>query len=162
NAWSTIDVFGGGASCNVATHASGVFDHNTGTNTSIHVNGTNCTLADGSAQHNLWSQAPPFGSWPAVIYVEDNTFNCTSSPPAINVLDGNYGARMVFRFNSIINTGSATCYVEVHGVQGPNRAVQQWELYKNTLASATNGYFGLGFFRGGSGFVWGNRVSSGQ
>lgn len=135
-------------------HPTALWDHNYFFNYAIHTVGTNCSRSDGDYQDQLWAQAPPFGKGDGVVYVEDNTFDGDKS---INWMDGNYGARLVARFNTIANGGG---YLEVHSVQGDNRAVQMWEIYQNTM-TGTGGFFGLAFIRGGSGFVFGNRVPSG-
>lgn len=140
-------------------HPTGLIDNNELHNYRTVVFGTICMLAEGDNQHQLWAQEPPVGGGTGIVYVEDNTI--TSDVPGVsNWIDGNYGARYVARFNSITNSGSAATYVEVHSVQGLGRAVQWWEFYGNTQSGNT-GFFGFAFLRGGSGFLWGNRVPSG-
>jgi hypothetical protein len=158
--WTEINIRGAEANCSSSTvrHASVLIDNNVLINMRILVQGTPCMLSDGNVQHRLWAQAPPAGSWPGIVYIEDNQIQNTHSG-AINWIDGNYGGRYIARFNTITNTGSAATYAEVHSVQGLNRAVQHWEFYKNTLTQTAAGNFGFAFIRGGSGVVWGNRVT---
>ena len=87
------------------------------------------------------------------MYVEDNTFVGTVHQ---NAVDGNYGARFVFRFNTL----SGITYTEAHSVQGANRAVQLWELYGNTYSKPTTDWYPLAFVRGGTGVIFGNRLSA--
>ncbi len=135
-------------------HPTGLIDNNTFHNYRVAViYGSNCLVSEGSYQHQLWAQAPPIGSGTGIIYIEDNTIDGNVHQ---NWVDGNQGARWVGRFNTI----SGTTYMEVHSVQGSNRAVQWWELYKNTQTKPAADFYPLAYIRGGSGMVWGNRVSS--
>jgi hypothetical protein len=139
-------------------HPTGLIDNNTFLNYRVAViygAGCNITESQGSAQHQLWAQAPPMGGGVGVIYIEDNVI--TAAPGVFqNWVDGNYGARWVARFNTI----NGETHMEVHSVQGEGRAVQWWELYKNSHTKSQASFFPLAYIRGGSGMVWGNRVSA--
>ncbi len=99
-------------------------------------------VSEGDHQDMIWAQEPGFGTAEGV-YVEDNTF-----ANGTNAVDCNYAGQFVFRFNTVTNT-----YLEVHSVQGNNRACQRWEIYNNTLSNTT---WVVAFLRGGSGYVFGN------
>jgi hypothetical protein len=135
-------------------HPTTLWDHNEFFNYAIHTQGSNCMRAEGDFQDQLWAQAPPFGKGEGVVYVEDNVFRGDNT---INWMDGNYAGRYVARFNTIKTGGG---YWEVHSVQGDNRAVQMWEQYHNTYEGRGE-FFGAGFIRGGSGFIFGLRVPPG-
>ncbi len=98
------------------------------------------------------------GSGTGIVYMEDNRF----SGPAgcIDWADGNWGARIAARFNSI---DSPQCYFETHGTgqTGANNRGFHWlELYGNSHVNSTQ-FFGLAFIRGGTGMIWGNRINAG-
>lgn len=84
------------------------------------------------------------------VYLEDNYIKPTGTRGAT---DGESGARFVFRYNVCFSTSCQN-----HGAEASyNRSGRKFEVYKNlfilepgkTKAAAT-------FWRGGSGFVWGN------
>lgn len=147
--WRVIEVSGGAP----AGHPTGLVDNNEFRNYAVHVNGTNQSFGDGPEQHQLWAQNVPIGSGPGVVYVESNTFFGTTHQ---NAVDGNYGARFVFRFNSL----SGMTYVEIHSVQGANRAVQLWELYDNSFGKSQSDWYPLAMVRGGTGVIFGNRLTA--
>lgn len=135
-------------------HPQGVVDSNQIVDISIKTDGTNFGMDEANYQNVLWSQQTPLGGGTQIVYIEDNVF--TGSTANINFADANYGARYVFRFNTAGGQG----YVEIHSVQGFNRAVQRWEVYKNTMTSPTGQWPGIAFIRGGSGVAFGNRLSA--
>ena len=151
--WSIIDISGDGPT---AKHPTGLIDNNVFLNFSIHVNGTNFTLTDGNTQHALWSQPTTLGDFTDVVYVEDNSFTSTPATGFQNFADGNYGARWVWRFNTHNGHGTG---VEIHSVQGPNRAVRRWEIYGNSWSKNTQSFYPVAFIRGGSGVVFDNTAS---
>jgi hypothetical protein len=148
-------------SCNEVTplHPSVLYDNNQFQDRRVVVVGTLCNWNDGSAQHRLWAQTPPRGSWPGIVYLEDNTFTATSGGAMQGWIDGNYGARYVGRFNTLSGASGSGPYIEVHSVQENNRAVQWWEFYGNSQNLTAANYFGLGFLRGGSGIFFGNTLT---
>jgi len=169
-AYGSIGIWGEPATnCDGPTHVhpSVLYDHNAFNNVRVLAAGTACAGAtEFHAQHRLWAQTPPVGSWPEMVYVENNTFTSIAPPfPAdgglINFVDTNYGGRYVARFNTIASgPGVRGAYAEVHGIQGLNRASQWKEIYKNTHAVGFENFFGLAFIRSGSGVLWGNRVGA--
>lgn len=147
SAWGLVDIFGGGPT--IGKHPTGLVDHNTFSGVAVHVNGSNFLRDEGTAQDSLWSQTTVLGDGTDVVYIEDNTF--TGDRP--NYVDGNYGGRYVVRFNTM--SGHATG-VEIHSVQGNNRAVQRWEIYKNTVSKPGASFYPVAFIRGGTGVAFGN------
>jgi hypothetical protein len=152
--WSIIDISGAGPT---AKHPTGLIDNNVFVNFSIHVNGTNFTLNDGNTQHVLWSQPSTLGDFTDVVYVEDNSFTSTPTSGFQNFVDGNYGARWVWRFNTHNGHGTG---VEVHSVQGGNRAVRRWEVYGNSWTKNGESFYPVAFIRGGSGVLFDNTAST--
>jgi len=152
--WSIIDVAGDGP---IAKHPTGLIDNNTFVNFSIHFNGTNFSLTDGNTQHVLWSQPTTLGDFTDVVYVEDNNFTSTPTAGFQNFADGNYAARWVWRFNTHNGHGTG---LEIHSVQGPNRAVRRWEVYGNTWAKSGASFYPVMFVRGGSGVAFDNTASA--
>jgi hypothetical protein len=127
---------------------SGLVDNNTFNNGKVMAAGTNFMRNEGDYQDVLWAQDPGFGTSSGV-YIEDNSF-----ANGINAVDCSYAGRFVFRFNTVTNT-----YLEIHSVQGNNRACQRWEIYKNQLTNTT---WTVAFIRGGSGYVFGNTNNNGH
>ncbi len=148
--WTSIDIWGG----TNTVHPQGLVDNNEFVDISVKSFGTNFQLSEGDFQHVLWSRQTPLGDNSEVVYIEDNAFEGTTSN--INWADSNYAGRFVFRFN----TGTGQGYLEVHSVQGLNRACQRYEIYKNTFSPTVDRWPGLAFIRGGSGVLWGNRLSA--
>ena len=138
-------------------HPQGLVDNNQFKDVTVKSFGTNFQLDEGNYQHVLWAQQTPLGNSTGIVYIEANSFEGTSGN--INFADSNYGGRYVFRFNTAIGRG----YLEVHSVQGDNRAAQRTEIYKNTFtySSIAGGWPGIAFIRGGSGAVFGNRLVGG-
>lgn len=140
---------------------SGLIDHNTFVYSRLVVNGTTTTAlttAAGNTQpmHNIWSTDPDFGGSTGV-YIEDNIMSQDATKGLPGVVDCNYGGRYVFRYNTV--TIHTTYANEVHGVQGPNRACQRWEIYRNTMTLTGAHNFTMSMIRGGSGFHFDNVLS---
>jgi hypothetical protein len=148
--WAPMEIKGGSS----AVHPQGIVDNNLLVDISIHANGTAFQLDEGDQQNTLWAQRTPLGDSTAIIYIEDNHYQNTSGN--INNADSNYAGRYVYRFN---NTTSGRQTVEVHSVQGDNRASQRWEIYGNSGANSS-GFSGTAFIRGGSGVAFGNRLTA--
>jgi hypothetical protein len=132
-------------------HPQGLIDNNEIVDISIKTNGTNFGLDEADYQHVLWAQTPPIGAADRIVYVESNTFSGSSAN--INFADGNYSGRYVFRFNQLQGRG----YIEIHSIQGLNRAMQWYEIYGNTFNTSPS-WPGIAFIRGGTGIVFGNRL----
>lgn len=142
-------------------HPQGIWDHNRLENVAIHTNGTLMQLSEGSYQHQIWSQDTPLGDSSNVVYVEANHFvsSSSSSSPG-NFTDGNYGGRVVIRFNR--TDGAFATAFEFHSPQGDNRGFQRWELYDNAVTNLDNNdkcFHGLFNLRGGTGVVFNNTMS---
>jgi len=127
----------------------GLMDHNTIHNGRIVLYGEEGSTAG----RYRWAENDDLGTVKA-LYVEHNTFVTTSSSlsNSLNQIDGNWGSRMVVRFNTFTNSR-----VEQHGVQGQNgRAVRIFEIYNNTFTAASPGMFRFFFLRGGTGLAFHN------
>jgi hypothetical protein len=135
-----------------STHPQGVIDHNEVIDIAFHAAGLNSSSM--GPQHALWAKNTQLGDSAEVIYVEANHFKHTANN--VNTCDGNYAGRYVFRFNNT-TSGRQTC--EMHSVQGTNRGLQRWEVYQNS-GSNPSGFSGIAFVRGGSGVIFGNRLSA--
>lgn len=150
-----------GGNNNTGNHPQGIWHHNRLEDVAIHTNGTLMMLSEGNYQHQIWAQDTPLGNSSNVIYVEANHFvsSGTSSSPG-NFTDGNYGGRVVIRFNRT-QGGYATAF-EFHSPQGANRGFQRWELYNNAVTDLDNAdkcFHGLFNLRGGSGVIFNNTMS---
>jgi hypothetical protein len=132
----------------------GLIDENIFVNARIYVSGSaqNFSDGDGTNQHELWARALDLGG-PSAVYIENNTFEMTAPG---NVIDGNYGGSYVARFNTITSPGEGYV-IEVHSVQGNNRAAKKWEFYYNTIYGSTKA--GSFFIRGGTGVAFNNALS---
>ncbi len=148
-------------------HPTGLVDHNTIKNYRMIVASTNCIQTDGNEEDQEWAKQPPLGNsgtqvngvMQEAVYFEDNTFtNTLPTGTVVNWVDGNLAGRYVLRFNTI--NGNALNFVEVHSEAGFGRAVQRWELYKNTI-NVTGSWFTGAYIRGGSGVMWGNTYPDG-
>jgi hypothetical protein len=144
-------------------HPTGIWDHNRLENgVAIHTNGTLDQFDDTCAtcQHQIWAEETPLGNSSRVIYVEANYFVTTVA--TTNFTDGNYGGRVVIRFNR--TQGPSITAFEYHSPQGRNRGFQRWETYNNSIVdldTADTCYFGMALIRGGTG-VWFHNGMSGS
>jgi hypothetical protein len=88
------------------------------------------------------------------LYVENNQFigDLADYIPC-NAIDGNYGGKIVFRYNTVTNA-----YLEQHGTFGDTRSVRKWEVYNNIIThTGSRGMSGnLISFRGGTGVIFNN------
>jgi hypothetical protein len=112
----------------------------------------------GTGGHYRWIEPTNFGAQ-NFVYVEDNLFDNSSVNPNVvngtNTVDGNNGAKYIYRFNDF-NNGR----VEAHGVQGTHRATRAHIFMYNSFIAPSNTdcilrYF---FLRGGESMVFGNRT----
>lgn len=140
---STSWQFWGGS----AIETYGLIDHNDMTNMRLVFYGE--TTNHGQSR---WSEPENMGTVHAV-YLEDNVFSHTC--PGVtcnypNTIDGNWGSRIVSRFNTF-NSGR----IEQHGVQAiADRGVRIWELYYNTVNASLGANYRPYFIRGGTGVVF--------
>lgn len=111
----------------------------------------------GSHGDGSWSSPLTLGTADAV-YIEDCTFNYYSQSPNA-ALDGCYGARVVFRHNTV-NNGN----IGNHGTEssGRGRSIRSYEIYNNTFAmDIKQWHFTAMFLRGGTGVIFGNTLTGG-
>lgn len=157
--WTPMRLFGG----DNGVHPQGIWHHNRlEQGAAIHTNGTNCQLDDpcADAQHQIWAEDTPLGDSSKVVYIEANYFVTTTA--TTNFSDGNYGMRVVHRFNTM--SGPSIAGFEYHSPQGQNRGTQRWETYNNhfiDLDAADSCFFGMASLRGGTG-VWFNNAMTGS
>lgn len=129
----------------------GVFDHITYVDTSTSTT-RNFMLLYGD--DNAWNMPDDYGSANAV-FIEDSSFTFAAGAFGV-VCDGEHGARLVMRHNTITNgqlgwhdTGSTPAA----------RSTRKFELYNNTFYCTTLdcGWGAIGF-RGGTGVVFNNII----
>jgi len=123
----------------------GVVDHCDFNNIRVLVTGDASLMANA-----IWAEPLGLGTNNAVFF-EDCVFNYTIFS---NAVDANYGGRYVFRHNTV-NDG----YIEVHSIQGTNRAARSWEIYGNTINQVNRDMWAPFFLRGGTGVVFDNIIT---
>lgn len=133
-------------------HPTGLVDQNEFVNCRVYIQADLRLVAA-----EIWAQDSKIGNpdQSGVIYIENNDFE--RSTVTHNCADGQYGARYVFRYNRVVNSGA-----EVHSVQGDDRAQRSWEFYNNTFTSSggLEPYWGL-FIRAGTGVAFNNTFDAG-
>lgn len=104
-----------------------------------------------------WNAGPSFGTSSAV-YVENNYFyNDTDSVTHATVFDVDYGAKVVSRYNTVINSRFGS-----HGRDGDNSStyghygIQTAEYYNNSFFSDRAIIYDTIAFRSGTGYVYNN------
>jgi hypothetical protein len=135
----------------VSGNCTGVIDHNSILGGGIMVIGHN---------QYAWTKDANLGS-SDFVFVEDNTFNNFGElERVLHVMYGGLGARIVFRYNTIQETGpnGIADAVDAHGYcHGEDcRGTRIYEIYKNRFVRAVNGCCRALFLRGGSGVVFEN------
>lgn len=127
----------------------GVVDHCTFTKLSGTPQGVS-VFGDGDA---AWNRPLGLGVEEAAVYVEDCTFTWPSSGDSC--VDIYSGGRLVFRHNVVTN-----CNIGSHGLDsGAYRSAVSWEIYDNT-STVTTTLSRQFFFRGGTGVVYDNHITS--
>lgn len=136
-------------------HPTGLIDNNTFTRGRISVFGYPDENAGNASSLWSWGQPTGLGTGTNVVYIEDNTFTSGASDVFyIDCMDANYGARFVFRYNTLYNTST-----QLHGIQGvTNRGNPRWEMYNNSYTVTVANYAAL-WARGGTGVMYGNTIS---
>ena len=135
----------------------GLLDHLT-------INGATSFLQCG---HSNWGGANyGDGSWAEVlylgtnkaIYVEDSTIVANGDPFTTNAADGMDGCRMVFRYNTLVQSNTTS-----HGTDSSQyrRGIRSVEIYNNTYTfpSSMAPDF-IHWFRGGTGVMYNNTVTA--
>jgi len=141
-----------------ATHATGLVHSCTFYNNGIWIAGVYGTSAQ---MGTVWTDVPAPGATDQMVYVENNTFiRDYVSAGSINIIDGVYGARVVFRYNTITTNSEVTAlnaamYCEAHGCEG-GRAFQYFEYYNNLNVNNGGAMIWAYSFRGGTGIVFNN------
>jgi hypothetical protein len=104
-----------------------------------------------------WAEPNKFGS-DEFLFFEDNEVTHLGVDRHVTLLDGQAGARYVFR-NNTVTRGS----IEGHGTESGNRerSTRAVEVYNNTFIGSNKGQL-VTYFRGGVGLVHGNRVTGYQ
>ena len=139
------------STANPAVIPTGVIDNNTFINMRVLVSGSNFLLSENGVQNGLWATQLNLGSSEAV-YIEDNIY--TKGTGGINAVDGNYGGRFVFRYNTVDGLN-----LEAHSVQNyptSNRAIRKWEIYGNIVNNTYAFTFTPYTIRGGTGIIFSN------
>jgi hypothetical protein len=111
--------------------------------------------------HNLAYGATNAAGWtnnvtpggPNQVYVETNTFNNLGTSAICSAIESAYGARTVFRYNSL-----NYCQVDQHGTAGMIGA-RWWEFYDNTFYPMGQNQCCYADLRAGSGVFFNNHVS---
>ncbi|HEY1663724.1 MAG TPA: hypothetical protein VGI03_15000 [Verrucomicrobiae bacterium] len=145
---------------NICTYgnSASVIDHNVFYERSISIE-ANCFIPNDGEGDQSYAYPPTYGlSSSNVLYVEDNYFtNIVGYVSSVGACDGEGGARMVFRYNTVMND----CFNN-HGTEtgGRNRSERSFEIYDNTFSYGANapGYpcFAVALIRGGSGVIFNN------
>jgi hypothetical protein len=134
---------------NVSGNGTGLIDHNTftsgGASEVIH------NPAMGPDDASGWSDDVIPGS-PNMVYIEDNVFNNTDTTYISSDLQSYYGARTVFRHNSLYFS-----QVDQHGTAGMIGA-RWWEFYENTYYPEGLNDCCYAALRAGSGVFFNNHV----
>jgi hypothetical protein len=147
----------------------GVIDHNTiPANSNVELLNSNLSayLGVGGYGDNSWAQPDTFGTASA-LYMENNVLFVTQ---AANDCDNNPagggvgGCRIVARYNHITGDAGFFSVLYVHGLDtdGRPQGGRQMEAYGNTVNCITSSGcdYGMASFRSGTGFVFGNTLSS--
>lgn len=142
---------------NITTPPRGLIDNNIFINGRVVVRGLSGQTAGVPSikQNTLWAEPITFGDNDAV-YIEDCNFSRPDNLIDKNAIDGNQGAKIVFRYNILSGT-----YVMVHSMQSSDgRGTKKWEFYGNTVDKAAIATITAPFWlRGGTGFVFNNLIS---
>jgi len=150
---NTLD--GGGIMVIFDGNAPGLFDHNTVS--------TNAAAAE--MLHNVGMGPNDASGWldsvqpggPNMLFVEDNNFtNNASSFRGTSAMQNYYGARVVFRHNTL-----TFCQFDAHG-HYPYIGTRWWEIYENTFKIPANAnQSSLIYVWGGTGVIYNNHVTGG-
>jgi hypothetical protein len=132
----------------VGGNGPGLLDHNTftggGASEEIH----NFGAGSGNAQAGWTDNITPGGS--QMVFVENNTFNCSSTTTVCSGIESYYGARTVLRHNTFNYT-----QIDQHGSSGSttNSGSRWWEIYDNSFFSLSQNQCCFITLRSGSGVI---------
>jgi hypothetical protein len=97
-----------------------------------------------------------------IVYVEGNTYTHTLSS-ANNAIDSNYGAKYVFRFNTVTSPVGLTTgtHLESHmqGLLDNTRGTHRWEIYNNAITNNSTALAWPISMRSGSGVIFNNTAT---
>ncbi len=105
----------------------------------------------GCDEYIQWTDDRNFGS-DKFVFIENCTFELAIGTTG-NVVDGNCGNKTVVRFCTFKNTR-----IEQHSVQGDLRGTKAFEIYNNSLTAGQDVPIRAIWPRGGTGFIFGNRI----
>jgi hypothetical protein len=137
--------------CLFMSHSKGLVDHN------YFYTCSNIFSSEGDPDAE-WQKSLHLGSDDAW-YMEDNVFNYSSGFP--NIVDCQYGARMVLRYNSWIASGNMSGeFTMNHGYDSVSRGCMNMEVYNNTFKNQQSTYLAWAVqYRGGTGVVFNNTLT---
>jgi len=99
-----------------------------------------------------WSLPIDWGTYKAV-YIEDCTFNAPNLTGSGHPVDSAYGARIVFRHNSVVGGG-----LLMHPVSSDHPGTIKYEIYNNSFSGAAyTGWFAFQVQAGGTGVIFNNQ-----
>ncbi len=102
--------------------------------------------------NGFWSEPSVIGTGNTV-YFENNTLD--RGGPVSVMIDADYGASLVVRFNNLIGSNAMT-----HSLQGAMaRGTKSWEIYNNAWTFKNSDFGNIGFIRGGTGMMFNNTVT---
>jgi hypothetical protein len=108
--------------------------------------------AQGPSDNSGWTtDVIPGGS--QMTFIEDNTFTNTDSTYVSSALQSYYGARTVFRHNTL-----NWAQIDQHGTPGMIGA-RWWEIYENTINPQGHNDCCYAHIRAGSGVIWNNHLT---
>jgi len=145
---------------NIATYGNSfsVIDHNAFFEKGISIEDNGYVPNDGMGDQS-WNLPPTYGlNSSNALYVENNYFtNLEPYVASLGACDGEGGARMVFRYNTVWND----CFNN-HGTEsgGRLRSERSFEIYGNTFnGGSLSPLFAAMLVRGGSGVIFSNTAS---
>jgi hypothetical protein len=140
----------------------GVFDHDLFDNSNLGLRIAAPNWNGGSNGDGSWADSTTFGS-NRFIYVENSTFNSTSSGVPTPANDCISAGRFVFRFDTFSNGAALQTHPTGHdGSTGNDRGCRAWEIYDNIfLNTGPTPEYNSMFESAGTGLAWGNSALAG-
>jgi hypothetical protein len=99
-----------------------------------------------------WASASTMGT-DGAWYWEDSTWEIADFSNVGHCTDDFSGARIVYRYNTLVN-----CQIQNHGTEtgGRRRGFREVDYHRNNSSNSLEAANGMMNFRGGSGYAWGN------